>query len=128
LEDATAAVLQPDFHFATEYEQPLFTGGAVELAAKAHRALAKLAAAGRQYRRQHRLGRSLAQRNLFLPEFRIAVGIGVQGHFREGGHLGSPAELSSDKACRTSGRYTPCTDRTSAPHAARSAGRHRRPA
>jgi hypothetical protein len=86
-EHARTAVLQADFHFAAEHEQPLRRGGAVELAAKSDRAHAQLQAAGRDQRRQHRLRRAFAQRHLFLAEFRAAVGAGIEDDLGERGHV-----------------------------------------
>src|SRR5450830_140118 len=51
LEDAGAAVLQADVHFAAENEHPLRRDRAVELAAKADRAVAQLVAGRREYGR-----------------------------------------------------------------------------
>ena len=50
LEDPQAAVLQPDLHFSGEDENPLRLRRAVELAAKADRALAQLIAGRGEYR------------------------------------------------------------------------------
>src|SRR5207244_12291050 len=66
-----------------EEEDPLRLWGAVELAAEADRAAAKLAARGRQHRRKQRLRRAFGQRQFFFPELRPAVAVGEQHHLGE---------------------------------------------
>src|SRR3990167_10568133 len=57
------AVLQADLHLPAQDEHPLRIGAAVELAAKANRAVAQLQAAAGHQRRQHRGGVAFGQRD-----------------------------------------------------------------
>src|SRR6185503_10946593 len=75
LEEARAAVLQPDLHLARQDEHPLRLRRAVPLAAEADRAMAQLVAAGREYAREQRLRRSLREGDRFLAPAGPAVAV-----------------------------------------------------
>src|SRR5690606_9372386 len=85
--DARGAILQADLHGAGQDEHPLRRGGAVELRAKADRALAQLHARGREELRKHRLGRAFAQRDVQLPKAGPSIDGGEEFDLHEGAHL-----------------------------------------
>ena len=74
--DARHAALQTNFHLAAQNKHPLGCTGAVELAAKTHRAGAQLVAATGKYLGQHGLRRALVQRHELFLEPGTSIGIG----------------------------------------------------
>jgi len=92
LEYPRAAVLQPNLHFAPEYEYPLRDRRAVKGAAKADRTMPQLVAARRKYGRHHHLRRPSGQRDFFLAKDGPAVRGGEQYGLAEVVHVTLPKE------------------------------------
>src|ERR1700730_17972175 len=89
-----AAVLQPDLHFAAEYEHPLRDRRTVRRAAKADRAIPQLVAARGEYGRHHHLRRACDERDFFLAKGGAAVRGGEQYGLAEVLHLTLPKRMS----------------------------------
>src|SRR5690606_10684163 len=86
LEQPGAAVRQPDFHGATEHEQPLRGFGAVHAAAEAYRTFSQLQFLGGEQSRQPGLWAAFGKRNFLVAEFRSSIAVGIKNHFVEGLH------------------------------------------
>ena len=93
-EDAAVAAgrlriaVHADLHLPSQNEHPLRRAGAMELAAKAHRAAAQLVTAAGKHLGQHSRRFAMIQGNGFFFEVRPAVGAGVQNGLLEDGERG----------------------------------------
>ena len=105
--DARHAALHPNLHLPTQNETPLRRAGAMELAAKTHRAGAQLITARRKNFRQHGLRRTLRQGHGLFAKPGAAIGVGKQNGFGESGH-GCVAYYLDPLAAMHMHRCSPC--------------------
>jgi hypothetical protein len=85
-EDATAAVLQANFHVAIQNENPLVVDRAMELAAKIGWAVTQLVTTRSHQCGQLALRCPLAHGDAFLAKFCSAIGIGEKNNFLKFSH------------------------------------------